>query len=134
VADDDPRSVRPTPATDPALASRALAVTPPSPPQARPPSRSACRDRAAATRRGIHLPGCHLGASASSLDECSQTADTRLAPRQRTMLLRTNHGQEVRRQGDKSAEDLLELLGDRKELLTWETEALKERTWRRQAA
>jgi hypothetical protein len=98
----------PPPATDPALASRALAVTPPSPPQARPPSRSACPDRAAATRRGIHLPGCHLGASASSLDECSQTADTRLAPRQRTMLLRTNHGQEVRRQGDKSAEDLLE--------------------------
>jgi hypothetical protein len=50
------------------------------------------------------------------------------------MLLRTNHGQEVRRQGDKSAEDLLELHGDRKELLTWETEALKERMWRRQAA
>jgi hypothetical protein len=36
--------------------------------------------------------------------------------------------------GDKSAEDPLELHGDRKELLTWQTEALKERTWRRQAA
>jgi hypothetical protein len=48
------------------------------------------RAQASSPGRRPHRPGCHLGASVSSLDECSQTADTRLAPLQRTMLLRTN--------------------------------------------